>query len=251
MDLALPPCFKVAVPGLVLNPTRRAGQPPPAKLPSAGLIGLAVLLMLGTAVAAGAAGRVLLQYRLRQRHRGTEGLHQEDEQGRLLASEVSSSQLAVDNTRRAQMSALIRDQLGQGISMLQLEKLPVGLTHRMVPNKHAGATHGSGLAGSIELQQLLTPAERRSSGLPREAVEDWVASASSTAAGLLHDHLWRLDTRSMQLKASELEVGGWGVQGAAAVCTLQVGSRSDGVPDRPALLNSPAPCPLDLLPCSL
>lgn len=202
----LPACARSSFPNLVLTHGLVKYRP---SAPSIALASLTSGLALGAVVAAGAAG-LLLRRRRRQALAGGAPAQRDPEGQQLLAEEGSdsSAQQSEANNRRAHISRLLHQRLGvtnRSIKMQTISGLPARLTHKLGPS-------GAGLA-ELELQPLGLGADgRRGSGLPREAVQAWVSSGTSVTP----ERKWRLDTRSMQLAASELEVR-WagGVRGRA------------------------------------
>lgn len=189
---------------------------------------LAMVLPLAAVAAAAAAARALVQRRLRQRRAAGRQLRPGGEHDRLLGVPAHGGQRPAGarhhaSGRRARVNALLR---GRGINsrsslaMLPLATLPAGLAHEMAASGCSKAT-GSGLpaasrgSGGIEMQRLLPAAGNCGSmGMPADMLDSWVeASASSTAPA----RGWRLDTHSLQLGSSEIEVGGWRDGGGLAM----------------------------------
>ena len=112
--------------------------------------------------------------------------------------------------RHARVSRLVRERFGlhSHTVLMQTSCTLPRLAHKLGPG--AGGVRG---LGELELQPLQPGANQlRSPGMPHEAVEAWVSTSAGMAA---HAHQWQLDTTSLQLTSTELEVG-WAERGSSA-----------------------------------
>lgn len=100
----------------------------------------------------------------------------------------------------------------RSITMLPSAPLPARLAHEMAADGCSTAT-GSGPpaasrgSGGIEMQRLLPAAgPGGSQGMPADLLDSWVASAASSTVPAMQ-RSWRLETDSLQMSTSEIEVG--------------------------------------------
>ena len=168
-------------------------------------------LALGAGIAAGAAGRVLLHRRLRGMHADGGAARRGERQGLLEegSDTHTSAQQSEANSRRARISRVLRERLGvqsRTVKMQAIAALPARLAHKL-----GSGAGGPRALGELELQPLgLADGARRAAGLPHQAVQAWVSTGAGMAAPA---HQWQLDTTSLQLTSTELEVG-WAERGS-------------------------------------